>query len=115
MIIDNRSNRTNIAKVVKEFIFPKMKFITSLYELEYNKDDESVSQIVLTNMTVKSTEVKRVLFWNIMKKYVPNALNKKRGNVTRSIKAKFLSKFKSKLYPKCYPYKLIMCSNNRLS
>ena len=50
MIIDNRSNRTNIAKVVKEFIFPKMKFITSSYELEYNKDDESVSQIVLNEV-----------------------------------------------------------------
>ena len=71
-------------------LFPRIKFIRNKEELEFSNDENSICQIVLTNINIPRDQVTQIECWTQIKHHVPLYMNRKRTSVTLAIKNKFI-------------------------
>jgi len=75
---------------VKNTLFYRVKFISSPQMLMFNKDTNSICQVVCSLFNATGTY--QMHFWSIHSKYIPRFLNKKHADVSNALKKQFQGK-----------------------
>lgn len=91
-IYDTASNRMNLSNVIKTFVFPKIKFINTYTELDYNNKETSICGLVKKHLNMPSTEQNKLIWWKQLRVHVPMYLNRKRSTVSKAIEKLFQGK-----------------------
>ena len=79
-----------LERYVKNTLFYKVKFISSPQMLMFNKDTNSICQVVCSLFNATGTY--QMHFWSTHSKYLPRFLNKKRADVSNGMKKQFQGK-----------------------
>ena len=105
---DNKSTINQIDTYVKTILFRDLKFISDPEMMLYKTDTRSLSYVACTYFKVQREDCSR--FWSLYSKWIPKKLNKKRSDVSNSLKKLFKGKFIFSIY--FYVILLTLCKNS---
>jgi hypothetical protein len=83
------ANMRLVKDIINRSLFSSVKFLTSKADLHYDNNEHSISQIILTKLSLPADLASQTRCWSQIQHIVPETLNRKRTSTTFAIKKRF--------------------------